>query len=156
MSEKQAIINALAPIAVLKALTPQAIESIAFSSMNIDMISIRRFPFNVGRESRAELVKGRFEISERRKNENTTPSNDLYLIDHGPLLNISREHFFIDKSEDGYSIFDRGSACGTLINENILGGKDKGGTCQLKDGDIIAVGAKDTPYRFKFITLENV
>ncbi len=48
---------------------------------------------------------------------------------------------------------DRGSASGTMVNTQKIGGEDRGGTCELKDGDIIKIGAKDSLYLFQFITL---
>lgn len=89
---------------------------------------------------------------ERRK-KGDPPNNDLYLIDRGKLLNVSREHFQIDKKEDGtYEVVDRGSACGTIVANHVVGGHDKGGRYPLEDGNIIIVGTPKSPFVFKFLS----
>ncbi|MEI6734467.1 MAG: FHA domain-containing protein, partial [Comamonadaceae bacterium] len=66
-------------------------------------------------------------------------------------LNISREHFQIDNTPDGYVLVDRGSACGTSVNGVLVGGNDAGGTASLNDGDTIGIGNESTPYLFTFV-----
>ncbi len=155
MSDKQQIIKAIVPKAVLKALTQAAKDAIAHCAIVDDMVSIRQYPFNIGRESRVQMIGKSLEVMERRKFDDSKPNNDLYLLDRGRMLNISREHLLIEKDKDSYLLVDRGSACGTGVNDVRIGGHDKGGTGELKDGDIIAIGAKDTPYRYEFIVLDD-
>jgi pSer/pThr/pTyr-binding forkhead associated (FHA) protein len=100
-------------------------------------------------------VNGRLESIERPKKDNSSPTNDLYLIDRGHRLNISREHFEIRCDENGYSLVDRGSACGTRVAGSSIGGDDLGGIVALHDGDIIAVGIADTPFTYRFITFDE-
>jgi hypothetical protein len=152
MDEKQAIIKLIMPKAVLKALTPEAYRAIPKNLQVSDMACIKKYPFCIGRESRVTLVDGKLEM-ERRTLSDCEPNNDLYLIDFGEFLNISREHLMIDQRDNGYIVIDRGSDSGTFIGEKRVGGGDSGGTSELKDGDIIAIGAHSTPYRYKFISL---
>ena len=114
-------------------------------------IRIARFPFRVGREFRMYCNSDSRNINERRKN-NTTPNNDLYLLDTAKRLHISRAHFQIEiRPEGGYELVDRESACGTIVGKKAIGGGDKGGRCILNPGDIITIGTKLSPYIFRFM-----
>jgi pSer/pThr/pTyr-binding forkhead associated (FHA) protein len=155
MDEKQTILEAVTPKAVLKAMTPEARRATPQSSLVEGVVCIRSFPFRVGRESRIKKINGRLERIERAKLDNKSPSNDLYLVDDGHLLNISREHFQIEKNGNEYVLFDRGSACGTRVGEMNVGGDDSTGSLPLQDGDVICVGTKTSPYVFQFITLDE-
>jgi len=88
-------------------------------------------------------------ISERR-NPGARPSNDLYLVEHEEPLNVSREHFEIDRDDAGYILVDRTSTCGTIVEGQAVGGDTRGGTRSLHDGDVIIVGTSRSPYAFKF------
>lgn len=154
MDEKLNILNELMPIAVLKPLTPEAMAAVPQSQKFGDMILIRRFPFKIGRESRVRLVDGKVERIERPKRDDRKPNNDLYLLDQGHLLNISREHLQIEAGDNGgYTVVDRGSACGTKIADRAVGGGDLGGREPLNDGEVIGIGAKGTPYLYQFVAL---
>jgi len=155
MNEKQSILQLMMPKAVLKAMTPESIDSIPKNLLEQDMVRINRFPFKVGRESRIKEIEGKLVRVERPKRDDSEPNNNLYLIDAGQPLQISREHFQIEKNSLGYILIDRGSACGVTVGTNKIGGRDSGGESKLNDGDIIAVGTEDTPYLFRFITLES-
>jgi len=157
MEEKRKVLKTIMPLAVLKAMTPSAIQSVPQTMLIDDFIAIRKFPFRVGRESRVKIVDGRIERIERVMANSVTPNNDLYLIDDGHLLNISREHFQIEKNGKSYYLYDRGSACGTFVGENPVGGddEDRDETVELKDGDTIKIGTSKSPYIFKFIVLEG-
>ncbi len=156
MDEKLTILNNHLPKAMLKALTPEAIGATPSTYIDGDLIAIMSFPFRVGRESRVAMVKGHLEIIERPKKDiGGKPNNDLYLVDRGHLLNISREHFQIELREGEYYLVDRGSACGTKLQDSSLGGEDSGGAVKLQDGDVIGVGAKSTPYLFQFVSFEE-
>ena len=155
MDEKQTILEAVTPVAVLKAMTPEAIKAIPQSMLIEGVVCIRKFPFKVGRESRVKKINGKLERIERAKLDDKAPNNDFYLVDDGHLLNISREHFQIEKSGDEYILFDRGSVCGTHVRDINVGGNDSTGSLPLKDGDIIRVGTKHSPFVFQFITLDE-
>lgn len=155
MDEKLAILTDSLPKAVLQAQNPDTIGAVPQTLFRGDMIVITRFPFKVGRESRVTRRDGKLERLERPKKDDSPPNNDLYLIDNGPRLNISREHFQIEKRAGGYVLVDRGSACGTKIEGVNVGGDDAGGEAELHDGDMIAVGAVGTPYLFRFIAFDE-
>jgi pSer/pThr/pTyr-binding forkhead associated (FHA) protein len=153
MEDKQSLLKRITPVAVLKAITPEARSTITKNCLGDEIIGIWEFPFRIGRESRIEKVDGKLVLSERQKISNGKPNNDIYLVDHGHFLQISRQHLQIEKTEIGYLVSDRGSACGTIINTKKIGSEDKGGSTMLKDGDIIKIGAEDSHYLFQFITL---
>lgn len=129
--------------ALLKALTPEA-----KAALGGRFYKIPHFPFKVGRESR--LSSGPQEFTRLRRPD-SVPNNDLYLIDHGTILSISREHFLIDIRDESYVLVDRGSSCGTIVEGEPVGEKRSGGTVRLNDGDVIIVGKSESKYIFKFI-----
>jgi pSer/pThr/pTyr-binding forkhead associated (FHA) protein len=125
------------------------------SAIQEDKIKIEKFPFRIGRESRREKMVKRNWVRERRKKENP-PNNDLYLKDEGDLFNVSREHFQIEAKNDGtYELVDRGSTCGTIVADHIVGGRDKGGRYPLKNENIIVIGTFQSPFIFKFLVLSE-
>ncbi len=154
MDSKKKILKKLVPQAALEALTPEAEMAIPQGMVVDGLVSIRTFPYKIGRESRVQMVKGKIERVERQKLNNREPNNDLYLVDSGQLLNISREHLLIETGADGYLLKDRGSACGTKVNGQSVGGSDSGGVMNLADGDEIVIGTAESPYRFRFINLD--
>ncbi len=152
MDDKKAILQLLLPKAVLRAMTPEADSAVPGGMIKSGLVSIQSFPFRVGRESRGLLVDGKFVRFERPRFGDHEPDNDLYLIDAGELLNISREHFRIESTAEGYLLVDRDSACGTTVNGVRIGGGDAGGSAPLKDGDTIGIGTESTPYLFTFVS----
>lgn len=154
MEDKQSILRDISPIAVLKTITTETKSAINENCLGDEYVGIWKFPFRIGRESRIQTLDRQAVLSERQKNSITSPNNDIYLIDRGKYLQISRQHFQIEKTETGYLLRDRGSACGTIVNTDKVGGEDIGGTCELHDGDIIKIGSKHSHYQFKFIVLK--
>lgn len=153
--DKLTILMESLPKAILQVLNPETKNAVPQTLLRGDAVVIGRLPYKVGRESRVVMVDGRMERVERRKKDDSPPSNDLYLMDRGERLNISREHFQIEKSGERYLLVDRGSACGTKVEGVNIGGNDTGGMVELHDGDVIAVGAVGTPYLFRFITFDE-
>ena len=131
------------PAAYLKALTPEARLCLGTS-----LFEITRFPFRVGRESRSGAPM--HFPSSRRKAE-SAPTNDLYLFETGPALNVSRDHFQIESRRDEFVLADRGSACGTLVEGETVGEDRAGGERRLDPNDVIIVGASESRYAFKFV-----
>lgn len=152
MNDKQTILTILLPKAVLKTMTPEAERAVPDGMIESGLIRIRQFPFRVGREARVTVVDGEFTIDERRRLGDGKPNNDLYLVDAGRALNISREHFQIESTAEGYLLVDRGSACGTTVGGVRIGGDDTGGSAPLRDGDTIGIGTESTPYLFTFVS----
>jgi pSer/pThr/pTyr-binding forkhead associated (FHA) protein len=128
----------------LKALSPESRHALGGP-----LYRIRRFPFRVGRESRSFTPQAEYPNSRRK--EESAPNNDLYLVDPGTILNVSREHFLIDRQGDEYSLVDRGSSCGTLVEGQKVGEHKKGGSMRLANGDVIIVGTSESRYIFKFV-----
>lgn len=119
-------------------------------------VEIDRLPFRIGREFRLAIVGGKLTFMERRKGRKP-PTNDLYLIDDGELLNVSREHLQIDQAADGgYRVHDRGSACGTHVDGASAGGMDQQGSLVLRNDSEITIGIRDSPYRFAVRHLDKL
>ncbi len=66
------------------------------------------------------------------------------------LLQISREHFAIEYADNQFFLVDVGSACGTIVAGKQVGGQQKGGRIELRDGDEVIVGTYKSPYVFRF------
>jgi pSer/pThr/pTyr-binding forkhead associated (FHA) protein len=128
---------------LLKALTPEAELCLGGS-----LVRIQIFPFRVGRESR---VGDSPFFPNSRRCAGSTPNNDLYLVEKGQLMNVSREHFHIELRDGEYFLVDRGSVCGTLAEGVRVGGEREGGEVRLENGDVIIVGTSISPYVFKFV-----
>ncbi len=155
MVDKKQITEMFRPLAVLEAMTPEALSAVSQGNIINGFIPIRKFPFRIGRESRVRVVDGKIERIERPKLNQVDPNNDLYLVDRGVLLNISREHLQIECHGDSHRIVDRNSASGTKVNLEPVGGDDSGGEISLSDGDEITIGTKASPYRYRFVDLGN-
>ena len=66
-------------------------------------------------------------------------------------MNVSREHFQIERRGSAYYLVDRGSACGTLLEGIVIGGDRTGGEQLLANGDVIIVGTSESRHVFKFV-----
>jgi pSer/pThr/pTyr-binding forkhead associated (FHA) protein len=153
--EKKELLSSMIPKAVLKAVTPEAKHSIIKRTFKQDIIPIYSYPFRMGREARVKYIDGEIILQERHKLGGEEPNNNVYLLDNGEYLQISREHCSIIKTDIGYLLQDRGSACGSMVNQLDIGGDDHDGHTTLKDGDIITLGSKESPYKYKFIILDS-
>ena len=123
----------------------------AHKAMQRDKRLITHVPYRVGRERRVALINGEYHSMERRASSQP-PNNELYLLDLGEKLNVSREHLQIEQEEDGrYVLIDRGSACGTIVDDQPVGGHDHGGRWPLHNGSTIRVGISSSPYLFEFV-----
>ena len=112
-------------------------------------LELANLPFRVGRESRKITWTGKGIVSEQR-DPSIRPNNDIYLIEKGEVMNVSREHFQITRDGSGFALEDRKSTLGTIVEGDTVGGQNKGGRLTLRDGDVIIVGASVSPYVFKF------
>ncbi len=115
-------------------------------------VPISRFPFKVGRESRAPGSLVQAAIAIERRLGIAPQLNDVYLLE--PIspdgFYISREHFQLEYADDTVFLFDRNSACGTLVAGKRVGGDRSGGRTELRDGDVIVLGTPESPYQFRF------
>ena len=153
--EKKELLQSMLPKAVLKAVTPEAKHTILKRSFGKDIIPVYNYPFRIGREARVQYSDGEIVLQERHKLNGQEPNNDVYLLDNGGLLQISREHCSIVRNLEGkFLLQDRGSACGSMVNKFTVGGDDSNGSSPLKDGDIITLGSKESLYQYKFIILD--
>ena len=131
---------------LLQALTPEACRALGGRSE----AALDVFPFRVGRESRTGAEPVPAEILERRTGQ-IKPTNDLYLLDEAFVKFISREHFQIERDEEGFLLRDCGSVCGVVVADEWVGAERKGGVSRLRDGDRLRVGGPDAPYEFRFV-----
>lgn len=153
-NEKKELLASMVPKAILKAHTEESKHSIIKRNFGQDIIPIYKYPFRIGREARVDYIDGNVVLQERHKLGGHEPNNDVYLLDNGQFLQISREHCSIVNNGDMYMLQDRGSACGSMVNKFSVGGDDNNGSIPLKDGDIITLGSKESQYKFKFILLD--
>lgn len=76
-------------------------------------------------------------------------TNDLVVVDQTPY-SVSRYHFLIDRSTDGFVLRDRGSYLGTIVNGEAIGGKRHNGEVALRLGtNTVVVGNDHSPFRFE-------
>lgn len=123
-------------------LSPQSEEALPEPRPVEDMT-----PLRVGRDLRS---RRRFHWGRDRRTSETPGPNDIYLRESGHRLRISREHFLIRRREDGFYLEDRHSACGTLVNGELVGGRRRGGQRRLQHGDVIHAGGQASPWTFMF------
>jgi len=126
-----------------------ALTTEAYAALGAHEREITRFPYRVGREAR-ETQRTAYGFATERRDPGSRPINDLFLRDRGEPLNVSREHFAIDRGDTEYILVDRASTCGTIVEGQSVGGHARGGSISLHDGDVIIVGTSLSPYVFKF------
>ena len=129
---------------VLVAVTEQA----AYALGGRHEIRLTHFPFKVGRESRVSQEQ----FAREQRLGRSPQLNDVYLSESpsAELIQISRDHFAIERLDDDFFVVDRGSVAGTIVAGRRIGGHRKGGRTRLYSGDEIVVGGEDSPYVFKF------
>lgn len=154
MSEKQRLFQKLLPQAILEPLTEEAKASISGTILIEGVIPIHSFPYRIGRESRVKMLDQRIERIERVPQSVMEPNNDLYLIDAGESLNISREHLQIEKQGTEFYVIDRKSSHGTIVQGSDVGDSGETGY-PLEDGATIVIGTVDSPYKFRFIRFDQ-
>ena len=147
------LLSSLMPVAALVPLTDEALHALPNEHMRRGLVSINVLPFRIGRESRIyqDEKTGSIHRLERYKPGGQAPNNDLYLLDGGHLLNLSREHLQIVRRDDGFYIVDRKSACGFAIDGQHLGGEGKGGEARITNDQELCIGSSVSPYRYRFV-----
>lgn len=115
-------------------------------------LRVTQFPFKVGRERRSHPAddKPSVDYPQRRLGE-APPVNDVYLLEEASgSLHISGAHFAIECVDDRFFLIDRGSACGTMVAGDLIGGNREGGRTELRDDDEVIVGTGRSRYIFRF------
>ena len=153
---KKNILKTIMPKAILLPLTKTATEAIVKGQCKNDLISIMNFPFKIGRESRLDRSDNGLFVKLRLVKNSSRPNNDIYLINDGGDLQISKEHMQIEKKTEQFILKDRGSTNGTTINDVTFGGHKKVFEEVLKDGDIIKIGNDNSEFKYQFIILDNL
>jgi pSer/pThr/pTyr-binding forkhead associated (FHA) protein len=137
-------------VATLVAITEEATHALGGRSG----VPVTTFPFRVGRERRvgppAYPTSGELRLGVE------SPLNDFYLPDPARKhLHISAKHFAVEYVDETFFLRDRGSACGTIVAGQRIGGKRKGGRIKLRSGDEIVIGTDTSPYVFRFEVAGN-
>ncbi|NCB13549.1 MAG: FHA domain-containing protein [Erysipelotrichia bacterium] len=123
--------------------------------MDKKMIVINSFPYKIGRESRiSESDRGVF-VKLRIFSSSINPNNDIYLVNSTQSLEISKEHFQIEKKDNKYYIKDRNSTLGTKLNDKEIGKEKINEKFPLNDGDIIKIGSNNSEFQFQFLILKD-
>lgn len=105
-------------------------------------VIINKFPFKVGRFTIDNVEKVEFDTPGKNK-KNVLAENDLYLYEEGPNYYISAAHFMIDKTGGVFSLTDRGSRLGVIVNDLTVKG-----SCLLKNKNTIIIGSPYSPFLF--------
>ncbi|RXJ83954.1 FHA domain-containing protein [Arcobacter cloacae] len=148
---KKELISSFVPEVVLLPITKEAKVSL----MDKKMIVINSFPYKIGRESRiSESDRGVF-VKLRIFSSSINPNNDIYLVNSTQSLEISKEHFQIEKKDNKYYIKDRNSTLGTKLNDKEIGKQKINENFLLNDGDIIKIGSNNSEFQFQFLILKD-
>ena len=148
---KKELISSFVPEVVLLPITKEA----KISLMDKKMIVINSFPYKIGRESRiSESDRGVF-VKLRIFSSSINPNNDIYLVNSTQSLEISKEHFQIEKKDNKYYIKDRNSTLGTKLNDKEIGKEKINEKFPLNDGDIIKIGSNNSEFQFQFLILKD-
>lgn len=115
--------------------TPQvrfkSVECLEGAAQPVD-ISVSKFPFNIGRSSSSKIFV----------------ENDFYVEDSKPHI-VSRGHCAIEQQGETFIVRDRFSACGTILNGEVLGKSTKDFVGQLKRGrNELILGDERSSFRF--------
>jgi CRP/FNR family transcriptional regulator, cyclic AMP receptor protein len=118
-----------APVLFIEGLTPEASRSLPQAC-----VSVKRFPFRIGR---------------RTEVEDPLSQNELAIGGDG-TGRVSLNHCAIVRLGTRYFLIDRGSRMGTTVNGVTIGGHARTGCVELKEwGNEIALGDPTTRYRFR-------
>jgi len=119
------------------------------AAIGTERVPVERLPFRVGRESRFRMVEGQL-VSMERRNPTGQANNDLYVLDQEKFLNVSREHFQIERLENGdYAVVDVGSTCGTIVDAHAIGTTTGQMRVTVHQGSLIRLGTPASPFQFR-------
>lgn len=157
MMTNQEIVETVIPVAVLQAMTPEAIEAIPPMLLHGEnLVAIYAFPYRIGKESRLKETDGTLVRMDRLQSQETPPNNDLYLLDRSHPSQVSREHLRIEQHSNTYMLIDRGSSQGTRLIDGTTAKSAGGSSFVLQDGDTIGIGEEGTPFLYKFLSLAGL
>ncbi|MDX8409005.1 MAG: cyclic nucleotide-binding domain-containing protein [Mariprofundales bacterium] len=113
------------------------------AQMGEEGLVVKSFPFRIGRQSEGEdgFFSGLWK-------------NHLEFADGHPH-NLSRKHCVIDKTGDGFSLIDRHSHFGTIVNGEMIGGESaKKEICLGAGKHRIQLGEASSPFVFELFVSE--
>lgn len=114
----------------------KGLTDISSATLDGKTIEITKFPFKIGRKS--QDIK-----------DDILVDNDLYLNDKEPF-NVSRNHIAICSIKDYYTIIDRSSSLGTIVNNIEIGRNKKAMEVQLIDGsNTVKLGLPSSDFIFE-------
>lgn len=119
------------------------LNEISTDALKNDKIKITTFPYKVGRYAPPKKTNIDEKIGDK-KEKNIIAENDLYLFEDGPNYYISENHFMLDKIDSVFSITDRGSRLGVIIDDRTVKG-----SCTLAKENTLIVGSPYSPFLFK-------
>lgn len=112
---------------LLEGLTPRARDTLSGGTL-----TIKAFPFKIGRKSSDPLV-----------------GNHLAIDDEAPLQ-ISRHHVSIIREGDRLGVVDRGSQLGAGVDETRIGGHHDPGPVFFRNGEgTLVLGRESSLYRYR-------
>lgn len=124
--------DAVPPVARI-VITP--LTSVLKQSMAPNGVSTTSLPFRIGGMPKGEEA-------------NSLDWNNLFIANADSAM-LSRNHFAIQRNEQGAFISDRGSKTGTIVNDVAIGAGSELSHAPLKYGDnTVIAGTQDSPYRF--------
>ena len=129
---------------LLKALSAEM--DLAFRGPTLE---IHEFPFKIGRECRDRRSRLPPPGMIERRQGVTPRNNDLYIIESGSRLYVSRQHLLLEIRKTGLFLVDLFSSCGTIVEGQYIGADHKGGETMLNSNDIVIIGTANSPYLFK-------
>ena len=125
-----------------------ALTEEAHAALGSSQVQLVDFPFRVGRDKRAATWRWPGRIDRRVRK--TPGTNDLYLIEQREHPQISRDHFLIEQLRGRFFLVDLRSLCGTVVAGTRIGGYRNGGRTEIRNGDVIVIGAATSPYVYRF------
>ncbi len=122
------------------AVTLQAGSEILAAVLPLPEISVGSFPYVVGRTP--------------GPGEAAPPGKIHLMLDDSRPYRLSRAHFRIERSDDGYRVRDLGSVLGTQVNGEPIGSNFSLDTAPLTPGEnSVVAGGDESPYSFKLTVL---
>ncbi len=130
------------------------VNEISNNALRYQKIEIKKFPFRVGRETREQVTRNSRlkKVAEVNENPDLSPEdkeellagNDLYILEEDRPFYISANHFLVDKVGGVFTITDRGSRLGIIVNDSTV--KE---SCMLEEQNELIIGSPYSPFILK-------